>query len=475
MAAKTNRGELATILANLNPWWRGDDWERADQDLAAAHGSGLGYETSVLADLRPGGLYVLRGPRRVGKTVATKQTIAALTRSGAPGASIVRVAVDGWAASDVRTVVQNIPLPRPPEGVHRWWFIDEITGIVDDWAATIKWMRDNLPAFAEATVVVTGSNAAELTAAIGQWSGRRGEIEDRDRTLLPIGFRTFVNLLLDGAPSHIPRLPLGELRSAVAEEAYHALVPWLGDLSGMWGLYLTYGGFPKATAAAKRGVGIQESFVDDVFDVIYRDVFADSQLSRTSATTLVSRVMEGMSNPVNYSKVAEDAEVTQPTATRHVSYLCNGYLAWMCPQKAADSWLGLPKAQSKIYAVDPIVARLPFLRNASRADVDPTILNEMMLGMAIRRAAVAVGREWDGDEFLFYYRTPSRNEVDFVSDLLAGTAIEGKYTSGSWRREAQTVEASPWLGILATESVLETDGEGAWAVPAGVLGYVIDT
>jgi hypothetical protein len=53
------------------------------------------------------------------------------------------------------------------------------------------------------------------------------------------------------------------------------------------------GGFPKATAAAKRGVAIPESFVDDVFDVIYRDVFADSQLSRTAATTLVSPACRG--------------------------------------------------------------------------------------------------------------------------------------------------------------------------------------
>lgn len=131
-----------------------------------------------------------------------------------------------------------------------------------------------------------------------------------------------------------------------------------------------------------------------------------------------------------------------------------------------------------MYAIDSIVARVPYLRNDARHDVDPTTLSEMMLGMAIRRAAISGGREWDGDHFLFYRRTPTGKEIDFVSPLLGTNAIEGKYTDGSWRREALTVNASEWHGIMATESVLEI-GTGeqearAWAVPAGLLAYLID-
>jgi uncharacterized protein len=476
MPTRTHRGQLTTAVADLNPWWRGSDWRSRDPDLAAARGSGLGYETPALSDLHPGGLYVLRGPRRVGKTVATKQRIDALIEGGTPALSIVRLAVDGWSARDLRTVVQNIPLPRLSESTRRWWFLDEVTGIVDDWATVIKWLRDNVTEFRDATVIVTGSSADKLTTAIGQWAGRRGDVAQRDRTLLPIGFRTFVHLLLPEPPAHVPRLPLADLHTSVADDAYRALLPWLGDLARLWDLYLMYGGFPVAVAAAKRGVPIPPGFLDDVFDVIYRDAFADSRLSRTSAMTLVARVMEGMGSPINHVKVATDAEVTSPTATRHVNYLRDGYLAWSCPQKVDGSWLALPKAQPKVYAIDPVVARLPFLRNGERPDIDPTVINEMMLGVALRRAALAAGQECGSDEFLFYHRTPSRKEIDFVSSLLGGAAIEGKFTSGSWRREAATVEASPWRGILATVDVLETDDtSAAWAVPAGILAYLVDT
>ena len=477
MAHGTKLGRLAQDLADLNPWWRSLAWADADPDLRAARSTGLDYQSACLQDLEPGGLYVLRGPRRVGKTVATKQAISRLVASGVPPLSIVRLAVDGWAATDLRTVVQNVTLPRIPEGRHRWWFIDEITGMAGDWAAAIKWLRDNVDAFRDATVVVTGSSAPRLTEAIGLWAGRRGTVVDGDRTMLPIGFRTFVDLLLHGGPSHAPRLPLADVRSRAAVDAFDQLVPWLGDLTRLWDLYLQYGGFPEAVAAADAGIGIPTPFVEDLFSVIFRDVLRDSQAGETAATDLFSRLMAGMASPANHRQVGMDVAMSHQTVARHIAYLTNGYLSWSCPQKHEGLWLPLPKAQAKVYAIDPIVARLPHLRRSTRPDVEVTVLNEMMVGMAVRRAAVESGQSWNGDEFLFHARTPTRKEIDFVSPLLGGAAIEGKFIEdGTWKGDAATLDASPWKGILATRSVLDTrDPDRAWAVPSGLLAYLIDT
>ena len=74
-------------------------------------------------------------------------------------------------------------------------------------------------------------------------------------------------------------------------------------------------------------------------------------------------------------------------------------------------------------------------------------------------------------------RTPARNEVDFVSTALQGVAIEAKYTEGRrWRGAAATVDASAFDGVLATRNVLDcNDPKRAWAVPAGMLAYLLDT
>lgn len=476
MATKTKVGILAETLASLNPWWRTATWEGDDPDLRSARQSGLAYSSDVLANLQSGGLYVLRGPRRVGKTVAAKQAIARLIHEGVPALSIVRFAADGTAASDLRSIVQRVTLPAPPPGQQRFWFIDEVTGATGEWPATVKWLRDNDPSFSEATVVITGSDAEALTGAIGLWAGRRGEATQRDRVLLPMGFRTFVRLVWPGVPE-TPRLPLADLRTSGARDAFAGLQPWLADLRRCWDLYLGYGGYPISVAAAKRGERTPGWFLDDIFTVIFKDVFRESRASVTATTDIVARLMEGMGSPANLTTIAMDTDMAPTTVTRHLSYLRNGYLAWVCPQRSPRQWMALAGAQSKVYAVDPLVARLSHLKNPARDDLDPTLLNEMMLGMAIRRAMVAAGQEWEGDDQLFYWRTPTRKEIDFVSSALGGSAIEAKFVDdGRWKGEARTVEASEWRGVVATRSVLDTsEQDGAWAVPSGVLAYLLDT
>lgn len=63
----TRLGQTGQELARTNAWWRGPGWEARDPDLRRLASGSLVYESPVLHDLREGGLYVLRGPRRVGK------------------------------------------------------------------------------------------------------------------------------------------------------------------------------------------------------------------------------------------------------------------------------------------------------------------------------------------------------------------------------------------------------------------------
>ena len=472
----TRIGRLAQELSATNPWWRTPtSWAQLDRDLGAVRDSGLGYEAPSLRDLVPGRLYVLRGPRRVGKTVAVKQTIGHLIQSGIDPRAIVRIAADGWDAADIRQLPRLTGLPRLAEGTRRWWFLDEVTGVKGDWGAQIKWLRDNDTGFGGDTVILTGSDAGALTGVVGELPGRRGENLDVARDVLPIGFRTFVKLVEREAPD-VQTLPLAGVRSQEARRAYDDLVPWLDQLVRAWETYLEYGGFPTSVAAAKAGDAVPLSFVNDMFDVIFRDAFSASSLSENRTGALYARVMAGMANPLSTRAVAADLDLTHPTVERHVRYLREAILGWGCPLRSPTTWLALMRSQEKFYSVDPLLARLMHLRNDAFPDIDPTILTEMQVGMAIRRRQVAHGEWWTREDRLFYWRTPARKEIDFISSDLGDVAIEGKYTEGNWRRDAATVNASRWRGILATRNVLDTDDqEGAWAVPAAFLAYELDT
>src|SRR5438552_4185991 len=85
--------------------------------------------------------------------------------------------------------------------------------------------------------------------------------------------------------------------------------------------------------------------------------------------------------------VVMDLDIFSETVRRHIAHLMDAYLVWPYPQKSPASCTPREKGQDKVYAVDPLVARLAHLRNSQRRDIDPTVLTEMQVGMAVHRAA----------------------------------------------------------------------------------------
>ena len=151
----------------------------ARPDLREAAQASFRYTAGVLAELPSGSLTTLRGPRRVGKSVEIKRAIESLIAGGAASRRIVHVAADGWRAADLARLV-NAADQLTPAG-HRYWFIDEITSIRDGWPERVKWLRDNDAGFRTDTVVLSGSSAADLTAATKALAGRRGPGSVPDR------------------------------------------------------------------------------------------------------------------------------------------------------------------------------------------------------------------------------------------------------------------------------------------------------
>ena len=80
----------------------------------------------------------------------------------------------------------------------------------------------------------------------------------------------------------------------------------------------------------------------------------------------------------------------------------------------------------------------------------------------------------ESDRVLFH-RTRTRREIDFVGPGFGGCAIESKYVDGRWRRDAQTLQASRWRGILATRTELNLDDPEVAAIPTAMLAWLIDS
>jgi uncharacterized protein len=464
-------GDIQLHLAATNRWWRSADWRSEDPDLRAADHAPFRYRSGSLENLAPGGLYVLRGPRRAGKSTEVKYAIVDLLAAGVPPRNIIHAAVDGWRDVDLRTLVRSAGATFLA-GVTgtRYWFIDEISSVSGDWPNAIKNLRDTDSEFAVDTVVLTGSSAARLHEVRKALAGRRGPITGSDRTLLPMRFTDVIAAAGVQLPDFDVITPEvladTDLRSRVSE-----LLPFLNDVVALWETYLRIGGFPQAVAAWRTAGDVSPTFTDAMWDVVYGDAINGSRFSAPRTATLLSVLAANLCSPLNVSDLARDVDTTFGTAKERVADLAENFLAWPCHREQGLA----PKvsAQAKWYFTDPILARLAAVRGRGH-EPDLTQLSEQQLGLALLRTldATAIGDVADHDALL-YYRSAKGTEIDFVGRRLSPIALESKYVDdGRWGHLAQAFAATEWRGILASRSVTQWD-ERLSVIPAGILALLL--
>lgn len=463
------RGEIELQLSATNGWWRSVDWADRDGDLRRARHARFAYEPAPLAGIAPPGLFMLLGPRRVGKSVEIKRAIAALLASGVHPHRIVHAACDGWRAGDLGLLERIAAELAPADDGPRYFFLDEVTAIAGDWVARMKWLRDNTALDGDC-IVLSGSNARDLQAATRQLAGRRGTAASH-RTLLPMGFGAFCRALGAQIPD-VPVLHPSDLLLPEADEAIHSLRPFLADLVATWERFLHVGGMPRAVAdwAAERE--ISEEFSDAVWDVIHGDALAGEEWAGLQSEQLLAGLAGSLTSLLNVDATSRDVGVHRDAIVRRLTRLQQAYLVWPCfrGQNGAPD-LG---AQAKRYFIDPLHARLAHIRTPARRSPDFTQLTEQQIGVALlaRMEADRPG-SFSAYASLLHERTRTGAEIDFVGPELRGLPWEGKYTEGAWKRASQTAFTAYGRCVLATRDVNERDGDRR-AVAAPLLALLID-
>ncbi len=469
-----NDAALRRMLSEQSPWRaKPTAWEPDDADIRASLELPLDYEPAPLVDIHPPGLYMLRGPRRVGKSLELKRSIAALLGRGIDPKLVFYCSCDGLSTQDLRRLVLSMHnLTRTLRGP-RYWFLDEVTA-VGGWSKIVKQLRDQDTTIREACVVLSGSSARDLREATDDLADRRGGVADSDRLLLPMGFRAFCKAVgdLDGLPD--PTLRPRDFLTAHAEQAIYELEPWITHLDDAWQLYLEVGGFPRAVGEFVRAGAVEPGFVEGLWHVVTGDALRSTTMSETEVSVLLDRLVQNLGSPINASKVASDVGVRDNERVNdRISDLVTNFLAWRCHR--LRSGLPNPAAQRKVYFIDPLIAQLAHRRNPRFADPDPTKLNEQQIGLALVRSVTRrqPAAFIDADRVM-YERTASNTEIDFAGPEL-DIPFECKYTDASWRREAQTMRARYGKGVIVTRTPLVVSAdEAVWAVPAGIVAWLLD-
>jgi len=469
--------EIDAELTSANPWWRereGWGWEATDVQLRAARQSALGYEPRPLRDCTPGGLYILRGPRRVGKSTAMKQLIAERLRAGAEARTILHVSVEGRSDQDLVEIVRR--------GSEEWlvgepgtrlWIIDEITGVAGAWPEQIKRLRDEHASFSADTVVLTGSSSSRFEEARKLLAGRRNA-ERSDRTLFQMGFAE-VTRALGGEIPEPPAMRVADFADGAALEVVLSRYrPWIAEVVVAWDRYLTVGGYPQAVAAEMRSPGDpvgNRTLSDALLDVIQGDAFEGSGLTHTQTQAILRCIASSVSSLFSVQGAATDSGLHHSTLESRLDSLRRAFIAF--PVHREQGLAPKERAQSKWYFTDPRLARLASDFGAGPAP-DVTALSEQQLAVALLRS---LEDEWPGaamrHDRLLYYRSSTGAEIDFVSALFPATCVESKFVDRGWGRAFQTIVGSGRsAGVVATRSGLNRHA-GGWALPAGLVAFLL--
>lgn len=178
-----------SILSIYNPWRNlsKNASEIKSKILKNYEQASFKRNYSGFFDFESNGLYILRGPRQIGKSTLLKTAISKLIEKG-ERRSILYIPLD--TVKDFR-VLRDILLDFlkfSKSEKKRYIFLDEIC-MVENWQKAIKELRDNTD-FADDLFVLTGSSAWDIKRASERLPGRKGNVK-LDVLPLPMMFSEF--------------------------------------------------------------------------------------------------------------------------------------------------------------------------------------------------------------------------------------------------------------------------------------------
>lgn len=391
---------------------------------------------------------------------------------GADPRAIAFCPCDNLSQQDLRRIVKiGGDLTNTYDG-DRYWFFDEIT-YVSNWAVALKQLRDQTD-LRRATVIATGSSAADLRGARGELGGREGSAGGT-RLLLPMGFRDFAREVYPDLAHQLPSesLPLRDAYTEAGIAYFASLAVFTDDIAGAWERYLEIGGFPRAVADAKNQVDVQSSTARAIWNILTGDVLHVGAMSDRDVKALLTKLVDGMTSPLNVTNITSALDIgARNTVRDRIDRLCTSFYMWRV-SVTHDGENPVDGGQDKLYAIDPLIARLPSLRDSRIAAPDSTKLNEQQIGVALLHALLPDELDAILDEAaLLVRRNPgSGAEIDFVGAHLAAP-IESKYVSQRWKRENKALREAYGRGLVLTRDVLDTS-EPIWALPSGAFAWAI--
>ncbi len=386
-------------LSILNPWWDHENAIELDRHLRELKRFPFVHIPSLLEeDFKRGNLYIIRGPRQVGKTTFLKMLIRKKLKDGP------KEGIFYWSCDDLTTkedlidlILKYAEFCRIKNSKPHFIILDEITGL-NEWQKAIKFVIDS-DMVPDTCFILTLSNAQDLKKGSERLPGRRGE-QGRDLYLLPLTFREYVKLTdPDWFNEHEFESP-EELR-------YQE-----GRLKVFFERYLITGGIPLVINEFTRHGEVPLYIYDLYYSWIVGDLLKEGK-NEQSFKELVKSLLVTYSTPVSWDSLAKRSSVrSHVTVGSYIEVLSNLFVITDCYFFDMNERKVDYSKNKKIYFYDPFILRI--FENRFNIKLDKEKIIEGVVASHLKRRDVTKEVHY----------TKFKKETDFVLD---GNGVEVKY------------------------------------------------
>lgn len=455
----------------FNPWWTDPEWQQRDRHLVSAVAAPFVWDPRPFdaEDIASGSVFTLRGPRQSGKTTITKRLIADRVDAGAARRTCFLSLRTIETQSELREAIESVLRLWPGEAGNWLFVLDELT-FVKGWANVVADLHEHNADFARATVILTGSSAADLTDSADILHGRRGPSRRKlDRLHTPMSFRDYAMARAPGVALP-PSCRIEELIDANGRETLLEMSLRTAELTQYLEEYARCGGLPAPVSDMLRDQRVDEATTLGLWRGLAADI---RRLDRNEARLekLVSRAVVALSSTGTDAEIAREMGVSRPTAADYIGVLAQSFALIVLherdPKRQGGPSLTKPR---KLYFGDPAFAAIPqVLAGGPVAPISSLVENVLAVAL-FRHAERDALMSFREPSRIFLWRSSDGREIDFLVPAPSGIVpIESKFARKMDGKDYESMEkAFPGPGVMVSLANLLLDRR-TLTVPAGVF------
>ena len=347
-------------LAVNNPWWSDRSTIAQDKHITDFYAARLHWFPSLLSKIHLDEdlVYIIRGPRQIGKTTTLKLLIESLLSGEIDPRQICYLDCELAGIRNfthlINLIDEYITFIRPLLQAKRLYlFLDEIT-FIKDWAIGIKSLSDK-GSLEKVTTILTGSSAVDLKRGGERMPGRRGERTGLDKKLLPLTFREYVFAVAPEMKNKIPP-QASEVSLREIEESITGLAGLGEKLAVLFTQFMLTGGFPRPINSFFR-----KGKVEDYVYELHRDSFIGEVIRLGKRESyfreIITWISERHGSPFDWRDISRETDIGKHDTARDYAEDLELLFLWdvFFKSHSLDQPSPAFRSQKKIYFKDPFI------------------------------------------------------------------------------------------------------------------------